>query len=214
MRFCLLVFLAGCGVTVTEPAPIGQSKDGIISFYDGDGRGACGYDPTNDDFTAIYTGGWASSAACGTCIEVTGPKGVVVVRVVDHCPDCENDHLDLRRSSYAKIANIPDGRATVKWKTVTCPTAGNVQVQVKDGSNPFWLAIQPRNFRRPVVKVEGQKGGAWVTLSRTDYNYFLAESGLGEGPIALKLTADDGTVVEGSLPAVVAGAVVTLNAQF
>lgn len=212
-----LVFLCGaaCAGAPPQPAlPIGQSTDGIITFYEGDGRGACGYDATADDFAAIYTGGWASSAACGNCVEVTAPKGTLVVRIVDQCPDCDLNHLDLRRSSFAKIADVAAGRVNVKLKAVTCPTSGNLQLHVKEGSNPYWLALQVRNQRRPVVKLEGKKNGAFVTLPRTDYNYFVAESGLGDGPIGVRVTADDQSVVEGTLPAVQPGAVVTLPGQF
>ncbi len=215
MRAPLFLIAAACAAAPSQPSlPIGQSTDGIITFYDGDGRGACGYDATNDDFAAIYTGGWAASAACGTCLEVTGPKGVLVVRVVDQCPDCDDHHLDLRKTSFAKIAEVADGRVNVKYKAVTCPTSGNLQVQMKDGSNPYWLALQIRNHRRPVTKVEGKRDGAWVVMPRTDYNYFVAESGLGDGPIAIRVTADDRSVVEGTLPAIQPGAVVTLTSQF
>jgi len=215
MRFVLFALAAACASTPQQPAlPTGQTTDGIITFYDGDGRGACGYDPTADDFAAVYTGGWASSAACGSCVEVTAPKGTLVVRIVDHCPDCDANHLDLRRTSFAKIADLSAGRVNVKLKPVTCPVAGNLQLQVKDGSNPYWLALQPRNHRRPVTKLEGKQGGAWVNLPRTDYNYFVAESGLGDAPLTVRVTADDGAVVEGQVPAIQAGAIVTLGSQF
>lgn len=215
MRRALLLALAACSGSPAAPLPIGQSSDGVISFYDGDGRGACGYDSTSDDFAAINAQQWNQSASCGTCIEVTGPKGVVVLRVVDLCPDCDGPgHLDLSRATYAKLAELPDGRANVKWRTVTCPVKGNLRVQVKDGSNAFWIALQPRNMRRPVASLEAKKNGAWKALVRSDYNYFLDESGLGDGPIDLRLTADDGAVVTAILPAVKAGSEIEADSQF
>ena len=49
------------------------------------------------------------------------------------------------------------------WRTVTCPTTGNLRLQLKDGSNPWWIALQVRNHRRPVAKLE-----AWLTAQRAD----------------------------------------------
>jgi expansin (peptidoglycan-binding protein) len=138
----------------------------------------------------------------------------VVVRVVDRCPECQAGHFDLRRSSFAKVADLPDGRVAVRWRAVTCPTVGNLRLQVKDGSNPWWVAIQPRNHRRPVAKLEGKKDGVWKELQRADYNYFLEESGLGPGPVELRVTADDGTVVSATLQSVQPNTEVEAAGQF
>lgn len=205
--------MGGCS-TPSTPLPLGEKVDGLITFYDSDGRGACGYDATGDDFAAIDTPQWGGSAACGTCIEVTGPKGVLVVRVVDRCPECQFGHLDLRRSSFAKIADLSAGRVAVTWQPVSCPVSGNLRLQLKDGSNPFWSAVQVRNHRRPVQSLEANKGGVWKRIARTDYNYFVDEQGFGQGPIDVKVTADDGSVVNATIATVQAGLELEAAGQF
>ncbi|MBX7116177.1 MAG: RlpA-like double-psi beta-barrel domain-containing protein [Myxococcaceae bacterium] len=87
--------MAVCWGACSAPAPpvsIGEKVDGVITFYDGDGRGACGYEPGDSLFAAINAEQWAASAACGTCLEITGPKGKTVVRTVDLCPECKRGH--------------------------------------------------------------------------------------------------------------------------
>lgn len=204
----------GPGGDAGPPLPVGEKIDGIITFYDGDGRGACGFDATSDDFTAIGDSGWAGSAACGSCIEVVGPRGQAVVRVVDRCPECGPGHLDLARRTFEKLADPKLGRVGVSWTPVLCPVSGNVRLQFKDGSNPWWTAVQVRNQRRPVTRFEVMKQGAWVAVPRTDYNYFVDPSGFGDGPKEVRLSAENGETLTGTLPAVKAGLEVDFGAQF
>lgn len=40
--------------------------------------------------------------------------------------------------------------------------------------------------------LEVQQGSAWTAIPRADYNYFVADQGLGTGPFALRTTDDRG----------------------
>jgi expansin (peptidoglycan-binding protein) len=84
----------------------------------------------------------------------------------------------------------------VKWQFVPCAVSGPIAYHFKEGSNPYWTAIQIRNHRVPIAKVEAKKKGAWQTLKRVDYNYFLDESGLGDGPYDLRVTSIEGKSIE------------------
>ena len=133
---------------------------------------------------------------CGGCVAVTGPDGEVTVRIVDQCPGCERGDLDLSREAFAKIAPLSAGRVPITWRAVACPVQGPLGYQFKDGSNPFWTAIQIRNHRYPIASVEVRdEAGTFQPLARASYNYFI-EEGLGEGPYLVRVTDTRGHAVE------------------
>jgi expansin (peptidoglycan-binding protein) len=196
-----------------------QQQQGIATYYDYSGSSgvACGYGVTSDtDIAAMDAPEYAGSAACGACFEVAGPKGKVTVRIVDLCPECEKGHLDLSAQAFAKIADPVAGRVSVTLSAVACNVTGAMSYEFKDGSSQYWTAIQVRNHRLPVTKVEYKKNGTFTDMPRADYNYFIDESGVGVQPngITLRITAADGQTVEDSIPDVQAGKVVPGKAQF
>ncbi len=154
------------------------------------------------DVVALNFPEYAESAACGSCIHVKGPSGEVTVRVTDSCPGCNKGHLDLSEQAFAKIAPLEKGRVDITYQTVACNVTGNVAYHFKDGSSKFWTAIQVRNHRLPVAKLEYKRGGAYVEMKREDYNYFVESKGVGDQPggLELRVTAADGQVIEDSLP--------------
>ncbi|MCP3142026.1 expansin EXLX1 family cellulose-binding protein [Pyxidicoccus xibeiensis] len=210
-RFLLLplaaAFLA-CGGCSDDPSgggtPLGEEQKGIATFYDATGAGNCSFEPTGDLMVAaMNTPQYAGSAACGQCVDIIGPKGSVRVRIVDRCPECESGHLDLSREAFAKIAEMKDGRVDITWTPVSCDVAGNLEYHFKDGSNAWWTAVQVRNHRLPIKKMEWKSGSSgWKDMPRQDYNYFLNESGMGQGSFSLRVTATDGQQVEDTFPAV------------
>ncbi|MFP2931339.1 expansin EXLX1 family cellulose-binding protein [Pyxidicoccus sp. 3LG] len=210
-RFLLLplaaAFLA-CGGCSDDPsgggAPLGEEQKGIATYYDATGAGNCSFEPNGDLMVAAMNEPqYARSAACGQCVDITGPKGSVRVRIVDRCPECDTGHLDLSREAFAKIAEMKDGRVDITWTPVSCDVAGNLEYHFKDGSSQWWTAIQVRNHRLPIQKVEWRRGtGNWQDMPRQDYNYFLAEGGVGEGSFSLRVTASNGQQIEDTLPRV------------
>lgn len=183
--------------------PFGELQRGEGTYYDfANGDGACTFGPSPGDLdvAALNDPQWDGSAACGACAQVTGPKGTVRVRIVDRCPECKAGDLDLSPQAFAKIADLPQGRVAISWQLVVCDVAGNVRYRVKDGSSQWWTALQVRNHRLPVRALAVRRGGAWVDLPRSDYNYFLAEQGTGPGAIRVRVTAWDGQSLEDELP--------------
>lgn len=191
-------------------------QQGIATYYDATGAGHCGYDasPNDMDVAAMNAPQFYGSAVCGTCAEIEGPKGTVVVRVVDSCPECNEGHLDLSRQAFGKIADMVDGRVTTRWRLVPCAVQGPIRYRIKEGSNPDWTAIQVRNHRLPVQKFEWQKSGTWVEVKREDYNYFVEPAGMGTGSVKVRVTATDGQVLEDTLPTTEAGKLYDGAAQF
>lgn len=211
MRRALICVLAACGGSATSDAtpgdddpggacsaiPAAESGDG--TYYDADGTGNCSFDASPNDLlvAAMNAPDYMNSAWCGACLEVTGPKATITVRVVDQCPGCQHGDLDLSMTAFAQIAELSAGRVPITWHEVDCPVSGPIAYRFKEGSNPFYTAIQIRNARYPIAGVEYQDDmGAWREIDRVSYNFFVEPSGLGDGPYALRVTDQRGHVVE------------------
>jgi len=197
--------LAGCSSapSAEDIIALGELQPGIATFYDATGAGHCGFDksPQDMNIAAMNAPQFSGTAVCGSCAEVQGPKGTLVVRIVDSCPECAAGHLDLSREAFRQIANEVDGRVQTQWRLVSCPVAGPVRYRVKNGSNEWWSAIQVLNHRVPVTKLEWQKGGSWVEAKRDPAsNYFTEPSGMGPGPVKVRITGSTGETLEDSIP--------------
>lgn len=202
------------GAPGTSP-PLGAPVEGIATYYAATGAGACSYDPSPNDLmvTAMNAEQYAGSGACGTCIDVRGPKGSARVRVVDLCPECKSGHLDLSKEAFAKVADVSAGRVNITWTPVRCDVTSPVRYRLKDGSSQWWTAIQVLDHALPIAKME-LVGGNASPIPRESYNYFVRTSGVGAAPYRVRITASTGAVLEDVLPAPKAGDVITGQAQF
>jgi expansin (peptidoglycan-binding protein) len=198
------------------PTSLGDVRDGVATYYAATGEGNCSFDasPGDLDVAAMDAPEWANSAVCGMCVHVVGPSGAVTVRIVDQCPGCEKSHLDLSESAFAKIADPTLGRVPIQWQPVACAVSGPIAYKFKEGSNQWWTAIQVRNHRIPIAKLEVNVGGTWTSIDRVDYNYFVASSGLGPGPYSLRVTDALGASLQDDGIALTPGGVVNGAAQF
>ena len=191
----------GDGGGVGVPCDGAEMRTGEATYYDfADGSGNCGFPATPDDLdvAAINAPDYAGSASCGSCVRVNGPNGTIDLRIVDQCPECPSGNLDLSPSAFEQIADLSAGRVPITWETIACPVSGPIVYHFKDGSNPWWTAIQIRNHTHAIAKLEYQADGAWIDVPRVDYNYFVADSGMGEGPLTLRVTDVLGNVLEDS----------------
>jgi expansin (peptidoglycan-binding protein) len=118
------------------------------------------------------------------------------VRVVDQCPECKQGDLDMAPQAFDMIADHAAGRVSITWHEIACDVSGPISYHFKDGANAYWTAIQIRNGRYPIAKVEAMKNGAYVDVPRLDYNYFVQADGLGNGPYQLRVTDQRGHVVD------------------
>jgi expansin (peptidoglycan-binding protein) len=204
----------GDGAPGSTP-PLSQPQQGVATYYDATGAGACSFDasPNDLDVAAMDAPEWNGSAPCGECVSVQGPKGNVTVRIVDLCPGCEKGHLDLSQQAFAKIADVSAGRVPITWTVVPCNVTGNVSYRYKDGTSQWWTAIQVLNHRLPIAKMEWKHSGAWEEIPRQDYNYFVVQSGVGTGSVDVRITASTGATLEDTLPAAASGVTATGAAQ-
>lgn len=205
----LLVACGGGG----SPAPdLGPSPDagppvacgsaptftGEATYYTfADGSGNCGFPATPMDLmvAAMNAPQYAGAVYCGACVHITGPSGEVTVRVVDQCPECPMGNLDLSPEAFDHIAARALGRVPITWHEVPCDVTGPVDYHFKDGSNQWWTAIQLRNHRHRAATLEAMTSTGWQSIPRLDYNYFVAPSGLGAGPLTLRVTDIHGDVI-------------------
>ena len=179
-----------------EAVPAEVSGEG--TYYAADGTGNCSFDASPDDLmvAALNAPDYQTAALCGACLEVTGPNGSVTVRVVDQCPECKHGDLDLSPQAFQLLAPLAAGRIPITWHQVACDVTGPIAYHFKDGANAYWTAIQIRNHRYPIAKLEAMQGSAYVAIPRLDYNYFVQASGLGPGPYTLRVTDTRGHTIE------------------
>ncbi len=204
----------GGGGTCTA-IPAEESGDG--TYYAATGAGNCSFDATPDnlDVAAMNAPDYASAAWCGGCVEVTGPKGTVTVRIVDQCPECLKGSLDLSMEAFAKLADVSAGRVPITWHEVACNVSGPIAYHHKDGTSQYYTAIQIRNHRYPIAKLESKDAmGTWHAIPRKDYNFFVPDAALGPGPYALRVTDTRGQVVEDDAVPLMTDATVAGATQF
>lgn len=188
---------------------------GIATFYNATGAGACSFDPSPQDLmvAAMNAEEYDNSNVCGSYVLVHGPKGSVTVRIVDLCPECLAGHLDLSLEAFSLIAEPIQGRVDITWQLVSPEVAGPIAYHFKEGSNQWWTAVQIRNHRTPIAKFEYFDGTNWVTVPRVSYNFFVqTEPGMGVGPYSFRVTDKYGYVLEDhNIPFVEAGTVNGVN---
>ena len=200
----------------TMAANTNPLQEGVATYYYATGDGACLFGPSPNDLmvAAFDTANFNGSDICGAYFHVTGPQGEVTVRIVDWCPNCQNNHIDLSQQAFAQIANLSQGIVPVTWQLISPNLSGPIAYHFKDGSNQWWTAVQIRNHRNPIAKFEYYNGSQWVNVSRTTYNYFVQSSGMGPGPYTFRVTDIYGHVlVDSNIPHIENGTV-NGSAQF
>jgi expansin (peptidoglycan-binding protein) len=210
-RWPLLGFSAGGGVVaavilavglgqVTSPracaAELSAAGPGTqtATHYVLQGLPNCSYSPPADGlYAALPPAEYASAAACGEYVQVSGPDGSVRVKVIDQCPDCAAGHIDLSETAFARLAPLSAGLVNVSYTPLADPPPpAPVSVEVKQGSSQYWLALLADNTGNPLASVQVQTPSGWLPLARASYNYWIAQSGAGPGPFTVRLTDTQG----------------------
>ena len=188
--------------------PKGTVHSGEATFYGGGYTGGCAMlDPiSKDDYwiTAMNLPDWNNAELAGAYLEVTGELGSIHVLVTDLLPEGKKGDLDLYTDAFPLIAPAEKGRVPVTWKILPLDSAEDAPVsyKYKVGSSEFWCAVQVRNHRYPIEKLEYLNAdGEFVELPRRNFNYFEAQSGLGKGPFTFRITDIYGqTVIDEDIP--------------
>ena len=181
--------------------PKGTIHSGEATFYGGGYEGGCAMlDPVSKDYwiTAMNLPDYNCAELAGAYLEVTGELGTINVLVTDLLPEGKKGDLDLYTDAFPLIAPAEKGRVPVTWKIVPLDTAEDAPLnyRYKVGSTAFWCAVQVRNHRYPIERLEYlNSDGEFVELPRRNFNYFEAQSGLGKGPFTFRITDIYGQVV-------------------
>ncbi|MGC4758432.1 expansin EXLX1 family cellulose-binding protein [Micromonospora trifolii] len=205
-------WLAGAGVTAlaavlgitlavrggATPAcaapPTGNAvHKGTASFYDaGRSGGNCSFPgpPADRLYVALGASQYSKSAACGSYLEVTGPRGKVRVMVMDQCGGCGPSKIDLSTEAFTKIADRSQGIASVTYRAmVNPPLDGGLTFRMKGGASKYWFAVQVGNHGNPLRSVEAQgPGGGFRKAARQSDNHWTIEGGIGAGPYSIRVT--------------------------
>ncbi|MEO3929700.1 expansin EXLX1 family cellulose-binding protein [Micromonosporaceae bacterium B7E4] len=174
--------------------PVGATVyKGKASHYDGGSSGGnCSLPgpPANRLYVALGSSQYAGSAACGSFLDVTGPKGTVRVMVLDRCAGCTNNKIDLSRQAFAKIADLSQGIVPVRYRAaVDPPLPGRLTFRLKSGVSQYWFAVQVGNHGNPVKSVAAKRAGSsWRAAKRGSDNYWVIDGGIGPGPYSIRVT--------------------------
>ena len=101
-----------------------RTVTGTARFYvPGAAAGACDLGPFRRDgvYASLSPARFARGTDCGTYVHVRGPRGEVLAEVVDLCPLCAGDDINLSRAAFAKVAPTRRGSARVSYAPATDP---------------------------------------------------------------------------------------------
>jgi expansin (peptidoglycan-binding protein) len=179
------------------------SNKGDATFYGGNvAGGMCSFTgytiPSGLFGTALSDSNWSGGANCGACVSVTGPSGnKITAMVVDQCPGCGSNHLDLFPDAFAKLAYPSKGVIPVSWDIVPCGIKTPIVLKNKSGTSKYWFSMQVMNSNVPVSKLEVSTdgGNSWKSTTRKDYNFFENPSGFGTDSVDVKVTSTSGSSI-------------------
>ncbi|MFY1616941.1 expansin EXLX1 family cellulose-binding protein [Micromonospora sp. WMMD736] len=188
-----LAVRGGATPACAAPPSGGTVHRGTASFYDaGRSGGTCSFPgpPADRLYAALGSSQYAKAAACGSYLDVTGPKGTVRVLVMDQCGGCGSSKIDLSKEAFGRIADRSQGIASVTYRTVVDPSLdGSLTFRIKGGASQWWFAVQVGNHGNPLRSVEakGPSGGFRKAARQVD-NYWTIEDGIGPGPYTIRVT--------------------------
>ncbi|GFG27277.1 expansin-YoaJ [Aspergillus udagawae] len=181
----------------------GATHSGKATFYGGNiSGGTCsftGYTLPSGLFGTAYSGAaWNNAAQCGACVSVKGPNGKTIkAMVVDECPECEPDHLDLFQNAFTQLADVSKGIIDITWSFVPCGITSSLVLKNKEGTSRYWFSMQVVNANEPVAKLEVSTDGGktWQGTTRTSYNFFEKSSGFGKDTVDVRITGQSGATL-------------------
>jgi expansin len=233
----LFLGLAACGSSSSADGgpqadavpgpPFGQTHTGEyhlgpVDFAETQYHNACAPYPaavqaaTGTLLAGVSDGVAQLGSLCDACIRVeTGEGRSAVLRVVTYGQSNAVGDLDVSPEAYA-LLNGGEFPRSMEWQLVRCPDAGSIQLQYKDGSNPWWSSLWVRNPALAIARVEVRRAdtGAYRTLELGGDGTFTDASGFGDGAFTLRVTAVDGSVVEIPQTGFAAGSVVDTGVNF
>ncbi|KAI1850673.1 hypothetical protein JX265_004384 [Neoarthrinium moseri] len=92
------------------------ASSGDMTYY-APGLGSCGETSNESDaVVALAPGQFSGSNPCGKKITITAKGKTASATVVDKCPGCSEDSIDVSPSVFEKLASLDDGRVKIEWE--------------------------------------------------------------------------------------------------
>jgi expansin len=162
---------AGATAPAARPAALARPViEGQAVFYDpGQATGSCGLGPfpAGGRYASLPPRSYASGRACGSYLDVHGPRGTVRAEVVDLCTDCPAGTVNLSRAAFARIADPGTGMVAVSYRTaVDPPLPGPLVLRISTAARNGALAVQVLNHGNRLSSVTASwPGGRWQRLA-------------------------------------------------
>jgi hypothetical protein len=152
--------------------------EGHAVFYDpGQAAGSCGLGPfpAGGRYASLPPRSYASGRACGSYLDVFGPRGTVRAEVVDVCTDCATGTVNLSRAAFARIADPRTGMVAVSYRTaLDPPLPGPLVLRISATARPGTLAVQVINHGNRLSSVAASRpGGRWQRLAPSADGYWV-----------------------------------------
>ena len=167
----------------------------VAVFYDpGDAVGSCslGPFPSGGRYVSLPPERFGRSAACGSYLTVQGPRGQVRAEVVDLCPGCAADMIDLSRAAFTRIADPGPGSARVRfWPVDDPPLPGPLILrmgQTRTGLPTLQVRRHGNALAMVAVATPGTRAPTWQQLRLNANGIWVAGGHLGPGPFNIRIT--------------------------
>ncbi|OAD08595.1 hypothetical protein MUCCIDRAFT_134035, partial [Mucor lusitanicus CBS 277.49] len=82
------------------------------------GLGSCGENNSDTEMVAALSTslmGGHNSDLCGKYINVKSGSASVTVKVVDSCPACSEDDIDMSKAAFKQLGSPDKGRIPITW---------------------------------------------------------------------------------------------------
>ncbi|KAK0936889.1 hypothetical protein LTR29_011568 [Friedmanniomyces endolithicus] len=207
--------------SLDERAVARRSLSGQATFYGGNVHGGtCSFStytlPSGLYGTALSDSNWNDAGNCGGCVAVNYGGKTITAMIVDECPGCGTNHLDLFPTAFSALASPSAGVIDVTWDYVPCPVTGPLQIHMKSGVSEYWFSAQVVNAHRRTSKMEvsTNQGASWTTATRMTYNFFEISSGVGANSAWVRVTSQTGTTVVVKNVPMTSDAIVTASGNY
>ena len=154
------------------------------TYYATRGMGNCSYPrpPADGLYVALSPPEYAKAARCGGYLEVRGPEGSVLVKVIDQRPGCAAGHIDLSETAFARLAplsaSLHQGHLHVPGRPAAARAAlDRGQPRDRRGTG----SLTGRQHRQPPGLGPGADLIRVAVPDAGHYNYWIASSSTGPG---------------------------------
>ncbi|WP_280297102.1 expansin EXLX1 family cellulose-binding protein [Nocardia abscessus] len=181
-------------------APLGPERSAEARYNRFGKQVSCSFRelPPDGYYAGLSTSDYGRADLCGAYLDIQGPRGPVRALVVDHCPACAGEELNLSAAAFELIADPDDGVAPIRYRLVRDPQpVQELTFEVEQDSSPSWFGILFGGTGNPLreAAVRPAGGGPWQQLTRRADNYWTL-SGAGRGPFTARVTDAFGNEAE------------------